>query len=202
HHPGNATPAAEANIYNDAEAARMVLHAGWNITLVPLDITMRHLLTTDDQAQLRNRATPSSTFAADILSCYFDFYEREVFGLRQNACHDSLAAALAVGDLTIHDGPTVAVDVETGHGPAHGATIADTRGRFGTTPSQPHAGIRLVLDTAGDFADTLIDRLCSHIPTWAVPATSWADTAAAATRMPSAPRYRNSTTGVQPPRST
>eukprot|EP01098_Paradermamoeba_levis_P014656 TRINITY_DN7095_c0_g1_i2.p2 TRINITY_DN7095_c0_g1~~TRINITY_DN7095_c0_g1_i2.p2 ORF type:complete len:134 (-),score=36.27 TRINITY_DN7095_c0_g1_i2:68-469(-) len=36
---GNKTPTAEANINNDAEAARLVLNAGFNLTLVPLNVT-------------------------------------------------------------------------------------------------------------------------------------------------------------------
>lgn len=159
HHPGNVTPAAEANIHNDPEAARIVLHAGWNITLVPLDVTMNHVLTAEQQTRLRNRATPTSEFAADILDCYLDSYESHVFDQRQAGCHDPLAAAVAVGDLTIHSGPIVAVDVDTGDGPARGATIADTRGRYRNYPPQPTAHTRIVLRTA-DFTSLLIDRLC------------------------------------------
>lgn len=159
HHPGNVTPAAEANIHNDPEAARIVLHAGWNITLVPLDVTMAHVLTAEQQTRLRGQATPTAEFAADILDCYLDSYESHVFDERQAGCHDPLAAAVAVGDLTIHNGPTVAVDVDTGDGPARGATIADTRGRYRNYPPQPSAHTRIALRTA-DFTSLLIDRLC------------------------------------------
>src|SRR5207253_8413210 len=40
--PGNISPVAEANIFNDAEAAAAVMEADWPVTLVPLDVTMNH----------------------------------------------------------------------------------------------------------------------------------------------------------------
>src|SRR3989442_14843910 len=42
---GNATPVAEANINNDPEAARIVFHAGWPVTLVGLDVTHKVTMT-------------------------------------------------------------------------------------------------------------------------------------------------------------
>jgi len=35
---GNATAAAEANIYGDPEAAQIVFQAGWPLTMVGLDV--------------------------------------------------------------------------------------------------------------------------------------------------------------------
>ena len=40
---GNVTAAAEANIYNDPEAAQIVFTAGWKVTMVGLDVTHRTL---------------------------------------------------------------------------------------------------------------------------------------------------------------
>ncbi|MCG3141361.1 MAG: Pyrimidine-specific ribonucleoside hydrolase RihA [Anaerolineae bacterium] len=39
--PGNVSPVAEANIYNDPEAAAVVFGAGWDVTMVGLDVTTR-----------------------------------------------------------------------------------------------------------------------------------------------------------------
>lgn len=159
HHPGNITPAAEANVHNDPEAARMVLRAGWDLTLVPLDATMTELFTDDLQRLLRTDGAPAATFAATILEHYLDFYEREVFGARQAACHDPLAAGIAVGDVTPLRAPTVAIDVETGDGPARGATVADTRGRPREASDDDHARVRVVLDTDRTFPARMAERL-------------------------------------------
>ena len=50
--PGNVTPTAEANIWHDPEAAFAVFEADWLLTVVPLDVTMRTLLTEDDRQTL------------------------------------------------------------------------------------------------------------------------------------------------------
>src|ERR1700675_4492508 len=46
---GNVNAAAEANIYNDPEAAQIVFHAGWRLTMVGLDVGDKTLY---DQAHL------------------------------------------------------------------------------------------------------------------------------------------------------
>ena len=51
--PGNATPAAEANILNDPEAADFVFGATWPVTMVGLDVTHQALLTDDAAADRR-----------------------------------------------------------------------------------------------------------------------------------------------------
>ncbi len=43
--PGNVSPVAEANIHNDPEAAYIVFHAGWPITMVGLDVTHKTVMT-------------------------------------------------------------------------------------------------------------------------------------------------------------
>ncbi|QGK70198.1 nucleoside hydrolase [Allosaccharopolyspora coralli] len=160
HHPGNATPAAEANIHNDPEAAGMVLQAGWNVTLVPLDVTMAEVLTEEVKNRLGAADSPVATFAATILEHYLDFYEQDVFGVRRAACHDPLAAAIAVGDVPVVLGPIVAVEVETGDGPARGVTIADTRGKYRGFPAQEGASVRVVLATERTFPGRLAEQLC------------------------------------------
>ncbi|WP_116040383.1 nucleoside hydrolase [Amycolatopsis palatopharyngis] len=159
HHPGNVTPAAEANVHNDPEAARMVLRAGWDVTLVPLDVTMNEVLTEQHWHRLRTGGTAIARFAAEILKHYLDVYQRDVFGVRCAACHDPLAAAIAAGDVSPVLAPKVTVDVDTGDGPARGSTIADTRGRHRGFPDQDGARVRVVLQTDGTFADRLVERL-------------------------------------------
>jgi purine nucleosidase len=156
--PGNITPAAEANIWHDPEAARAVLTAPWDITMVPLDATMREVMTEDQRRLLAESSVPVVRFAADILDHYMDYYT-SVFGRRCCACHDALAAAIAVGDVVPERAMTVGVVVDTSPGPARGATICDMRGQYREELRQPGANCTVVLETSGDFAPAVVRRL-------------------------------------------
>ncbi|MPZ01055.1 MAG: nucleoside hydrolase [Actinophytocola sp.] len=154
-HPGNVTPWAEANVANDPEAARLVLRAGWDVTLVPLDVTMTELLTEEHRLRLLAATTPTSRFAANILAHYLDVYQRNVFGSPRAACHDPLAAAIAVGEVSPELAPIVPVDVDTSDGQERGRTVAGRPGRDGSGGP----GVRVALRTEGTFPERLVQRL-------------------------------------------
>lgn len=156
--PGNITPAAEANIWHDPEAAQAVLSAPWETTLVPLDATMREVMTEDQRLSLAGSRSAVGRFAAGILDHYMDFYT-SVFGRRCCACHDVLAAAIAVGDVVPTRAATVRVTVDTSPGPARGATICDLRGQYKGKAKQRGATCTVVLETAGGFPETVVQRL-------------------------------------------
>jgi purine nucleosidase len=159
--PGNRTPAAEANIGHDPEAAQRVLAAGWATDLVPLDVTMRELLTERHRAALAAAGTPVGSFASSITDFYFNAYSGRSGGERWAPCHDALAAAVAVGTVTPSLFPAIHVEVDCTDGPSRGATICDTRGRYWGFPPDPRANCRVALRTAGDFADHLVAVLLS-----------------------------------------
>lgn len=73
--PGNVSPVAEANIWNDPHAADQVFTAGWKLTMVGLDVTHRVIL---PLALIRRVADQHQHVATDVLhhavSFYADFY--------------------------------------------------------------------------------------------------------------------------------
>jgi purine nucleosidase len=160
--PGNVTPAAEANIWRDPEAAQAVLSAPWPTTLVPLDATMSEVMSEQQRLSLAGSGSPTARFAAAILDHYFDFYT-SVFGRRSCPCHDVLAAAVAVGDVVAERAMTVGVAVETGRGPARGTTICDLRGKYRGEQHQPGATCTVVLATDGGLAEGIVRRLVSGV---------------------------------------
>lgn len=164
--PGNQTPAAEANILHDPEAARAVLSAGWPKTLVPLDVTMREVLTECHRAELASSDSAPAQLVAAITDFYFDFFAADSYGERCSPCHDALAAAIATGDVVPTLAPLLSVEVDCTDGPGRGATICDTRGQYrgfadpdGGSFQRRGEPSRVVLQTAGDFADRLVARL-------------------------------------------
>ncbi|WP_329445747.1 nucleoside hydrolase [Streptomyces canus] len=158
HQSGNISPVAEANIGNDPEAAAEVLAARWDITLVPLDVTLAHTLEEDDRQLLLDSGRPLPTALGSMLDLYFEFY-LSTYGRRCCAIHDPLAAAIAVGGVVPTLAPVVDVVVDTTDGPGRGQTICDLRGQYLNYPPQPGAHCRVVLQTGPDTASCLIQRL-------------------------------------------
>lgn len=155
---GNISPAAEANIHNDPEAAAALLSADWDVTLVPLDVTIEHSLDEGDRESLLSAPTPGPRAIGAILDHYFDFY-LPLYGRRGCALHDPLAAAIAAGGIVPTRAPRVPVVVDTGDGPGRGQTIADLRGqRLG---DRHHDGVRtrVVLETDAPLGPHLIETI-------------------------------------------
>jgi len=93
--PGNVSPVAEANIWNDPHAADRVFTAGWKLTMVGLDVTHRVVVTLE---QFQRIADKHQHPATDTLLTAVDFYARFYSGLYQHIAstpgcfaHDLLA---------------------------------------------------------------------------------------------------------------
>lgn len=93
--PGNATPAAEANIRNDPEAADLVFGAGWPVTMVGLDVTHRVFMDDAHLAEYGKIDHPTAQHVAAIVPFYRAFYGERV-GIDGIYVHDSSAIAYVV----------------------------------------------------------------------------------------------------------
>lgn len=138
HEPGNATAAAEFHFYCDPLAARMVLHAGFPVTLVPLDAMRKLVFSPTDLLELPAPDSPTSTFLRQIvpfgIRATSNLYGIEGFHLK-----DVLGvAALAVPKaFTVR--PTF-VDVETRGELTRGMSVMDAR-----TPPAARPNVDLVV---------------------------------------------------------
>ncbi len=128
---GNATAAAEFNIWADPEAAQAVLSAGLPTTLVGLDVTLPTVLEETGIARFA-AAGPIGRQAAAILQQYVD-HARTAYGTSGVVVHDALALIEAVAPGTLG---TVRRDVSVGTtlGAARGQTLVDRRA-VSTSPS-------------------------------------------------------------------
>ena len=91
--PGNVTPYAEANVFQDPQATDYVFRHAQDLTMVGLDVTLRTLLTTEHTAQWRT--THVGRVYADIVDYYIGAYATTSPHLGGCGLHDPLAVAVA-----------------------------------------------------------------------------------------------------------
>jgi inosine-uridine nucleoside N-ribohydrolase len=165
---GNVNGAAEANIYNDPEAAQIVFNAGWIVTMVGSDVGERTLITRKYLAQLQSSHGPQSDFIAKIADFYLSRSEKS--GYSGAAMYDPLAVGIAV-DPTLGTLKEMHVDVETKGEFTRGETVANRIGSNennvlhgdhyeieGVVGLKPNARVCLASD-ADRFLDLFVSRV-------------------------------------------
>ena len=122
---GNVTAAAEANIYNDPEAAAIVFNAGWpSLTMVGSDIGERTLLTRKYLKELQPAHGPQSEFVVRIATFLLELAEK--FGDTGTPMYDPLAVGVAL-DPSVVATKDMHVDVETRGEFTRGETVGNRR---------------------------------------------------------------------------
>jgi purine nucleosidase len=165
---GNVNGAAEANIYNDPEAAQIVFSAGWMVTMVGSDVGERTLITRKYLSQLQSSHGPQSDFIAKIAEFYLTRSEKS--GYSGAAMYDPLAVGIAV-DPTLGTLKEMHVDVETKGEFTRGETVANRMGSNennvlrgdhyeieGVIELKPNARVCLASD-ADRFLQMFVDRI-------------------------------------------
>ena len=150
---GNITPAAEFNIHADPHAAHIVFHAGIPITLIPLDVTYKCLLTSVDVERLNQIDSPIARFVRDATAVYMEFY-KNYEGFNGCALHDPLTLATIIAPelLTFEDHY---VDVDISGGISMGGTLAD----FMKVAKKP-ANVKVALNVRGrEFVELFLERM-------------------------------------------
>lgn len=129
---GNMSPYAEFNVWFDPEAAERVLQSGQEVALVGLDVTRQAILTGADIDELQHLPVIGSAVAGMLrfyMRKHVDWYGEEIVYQ-----HDSLAVAHLI-DPAILSMITCHIEVDTGMGPARGATLVDRLGVYGGAPN-------------------------------------------------------------------
>lgn len=168
---GNATPAAEANIYNDPEAAEIVFESGIPITMVGLGATHQTLLKRSHTAALAESRSPIARFVARMADFYLGFSES--VGFEGGALHDPLAVGLAVDSSLARESRPMRIAVETRGRLTYGETVAnrhllresveDAGDHYVLTrlePVEPNAKVPVQIDD-DRFLRFFMDRICA-----------------------------------------
>ena len=119
---GNVNAAAEANIYNDPEAAQIVFQAGWPLTMVGLDVANQTLFTHQHLGELSQTHGPENDFAAAVMKYLVELSEK--YGASGTPMYDPLAVGAAI-DRTLVKTQAMHVDVETRGEFSRGETVAN-----------------------------------------------------------------------------
>lgn len=159
---GNATGAAEANVYADPEAAKAVFAAGWPLTMVGLEVCNRTRLTEAHLQRLAKTRGPQNDFAVQILQGLAKLGEGGA------VMYDPLAMG-AVIDRGVIKTQDLRIDVETRGEFTRGATIAtrevpqfeERAGRLslvGIKPAVPN--VKVAVDVKAErFLETFVTRI-------------------------------------------
>ena len=155
--PGNTSPAAEANIHNDPEAADIVFAAGWSVTMVGLDVTEQTVMNGNHLRTLGQARNSMARHLAQITPFYQKFTE-DSSGIDGFYIHDSAAIAYVI-DPSLFETQRWPVRVET-QGISVGKTWPETHvGR--THPDW--AGRPRVNVCTGVNADRLVSMILERL---------------------------------------
>lgn len=149
---GNASPAAEANIINDPEAADIVFGADCPITMLGLDVTEKTVMTSAHLARLAAGTSARARHIGAITPFYADFY-RQRAGLDGIFVHDSSCISIMLHP-ELYATVSHPVRVDTGHSFGRGRTIPAVRTADHETP---WSGRRAVTIAVGVDSDTAVD---------------------------------------------
>jgi len=122
---GNVNAAAEANIYNDPEAAQIVFQAGWPVTMVGLEVGDKALFTRKYLEQLGKTHGPVNDFIVSVNKFLIGLAEK--FGSPGSPMYDPSAVAVTV-DSTLVKTHAMHVDVETRGEFTRGETVGNRHG--------------------------------------------------------------------------
>ena len=122
---GNSTPAAEFNVLVDPEAAAAVFSAGWEVTMIGLDVTHRALFTPAVAGRLAAVDTAAARWMAELMTFFGTAY-RTAGGMDAPPVHDAVAVACASDPSLVAVQPAW-VQVETAGALTTGMTVVDFR---------------------------------------------------------------------------
>lgn len=151
---GNITPAAEFNIYVDPEAADIVFKSGVKLTVMPLDVTHKALVTQERLIPFKDMGHVGA-----VVIGWMDFFERfdiEKYGSAGGPLHDPTVIAYLINP-DMFKGRFINVEIETGSELTRGMTVADW---WGVTDRAPNAMFMGDID-----ADAFFDLLTTRIAT-------------------------------------
>ena len=161
--PGNASPVASANLYEDPEAASILYNSGAPLVQVGLDVCNQVEIPASQLLQIEQAGTAITgllSAATPFLQSYYRSQGllRERDGVRYN---DLSAVAYAI-DPTLFQGKEYPVTIETHSEPARGQTVVDRRA-LSQDSGDESAKVRVCLEVnAARLTSLFTQRICGY----------------------------------------
>ena len=138
---GNVTPAAEFNIYADADAASVVFHSGVPIVMVGLDVTRKVLCYPAIVDRMRAIDTKAAHLFADLMA-FFNKTQKEVFGWEGGPLHDPVTCAYLI-DPSVLTVKEMYTEIDNRSEQSYGRTNCDF---FGLSDKKPNSKVAIDVD--------------------------------------------------------
>jgi len=155
HETGNAGPVSEFHFFCDPMAARQVLHAGMNLTLLPLDVSRKVLFAPTDLLTLPEIPSRIGQFLKQILpfgiAATANLYGIEGFHLKDVLGIAALAIPEAVRTRS------VSVDVELRGELTRGMSVVDQR-PWRTASPNVHLAVEVDSQGVRAYIDRILQR--------------------------------------------
>jgi inosine-uridine nucleoside N-ribohydrolase len=151
---GNVNASAEANIYNDPEAAQIVFQAGWPLTMVGLDVGDKTLISQKELDALGRTHGPINDFIYSVVKYLVE--QSAKYGMHGSPMYDPLAVGVAI-DSTLVTAPAMHVDVETRGEFTRGETVANRHGFIERNVLQGDRYVIQALDPVAPNAKVCVD---------------------------------------------
>jgi purine nucleosidase len=154
---GNITPTAEFNVYVDPKAADIVLKSGVPITMMPLDVTHRALVTPPRMERLFNLGNRCGKALAEALT-FSRAFDIKKYGWEGAPLHDPTTVAYLLRP-GLFQGREINVAIETESELTMGMTVAD----YWRVTQRP-ANARYIRDLDADGFFALLTERIARLP--------------------------------------
>lgn len=138
---GNVTPAAEFNIYADAEAAYVVFTCGRPVVMMGLDITRQVLCYPEIVGRMSGIGTKAAKLFVEMMKFYC-MTQKRIFGWEGGPLHDPTTIAYLI-DPSCIETRAMHTEIDISGGPSHGRTNCDI---FNLTGKEKNAKVAVKIN--------------------------------------------------------
>ena len=145
--PGNVSPHASANLFEDPEAADIVYRSGVQVIQVGLDVCNQVVVDREQLEVIANAGTPAARLLTGATPVLRQSYERRgLLGPGAGVRYNDMPAIGYLADPTLFAAVPALVEIETEDEAERGRTIANWTMNW--TPPEPNARVCLEVDAA------------------------------------------------------